>query len=521
MALGAGRGQLETVPTTGGFLRRGVVVATTADFVRLTHSLWTLELPRPWVEGMPGMTALLERRASIHDIPPTGAELANVLALLEAQGCLSYPGDKDAYSLREIRELFGHLSASWYGRYYAHPLWDRLRAGSLSWNGFITWLLQTYHLSRSVGMSAARSASYLPQPNLRVLFARSAMEEYDHCEVHFFPRDPRLGLSEENVRRVVPLPSSVAFDQQMLRMAEVDGLGHVLAALFQETTARFHDEVRSFHQVVEDAYGLPGLFAEWEAHLGIDLNEGHAEEFGSALETDDVVAKRDVERSLRNAWFAYRFLLGALDDILEQDRPDGTSLLRLAVRGQALSSSGALRGASLRLGNVRGGAGSRSMPPPREDVSFVRRDVTASILRAMSLATGHDDVLLFGRLAERALATIAEGEAFLADLGQPRSPHAMAVGNFLRELATDARTFAFVLRHAIDLPLPATDEELDPRWHAVDEGGGELLDRFLGRLRPDGTTMDRLLTLVLQFDELYGRWLEHAGAERPVDFFRD
>ena len=46
------------------------------------------------------------------------------------------------------------------------------------------------------------------------------MEEYDHCEVHFFPRDPRLGLSEENVRRVVPLPSSVAFDQQMLRMAE-------------------------------------------------------------------------------------------------------------------------------------------------------------------------------------------------------------------------------------------------------------------------------------------------------------
>lgn len=267
-----------------GYLRKGVTVRRDGLKVVLEHALWTLEVPAVWVDSVPGLGGVFERQIPVTQLGANGRELDGFVTLLREQGCLSYR-DCDSYTLREVKELFQHLSGAWYGRYYAHPLWDRLRAGSVSRNGLVSWLLYTYHLSRSAAMSASRSVSYLTQPTLRAVFAESAIEEYAHCEEYFFVRHPSLPLDDATVRRTVHLPASVAFDQQMLRMAEQDWLGHVLAGFFQESTARFYDECRRFYSMVGDSYGLPGFFRNWEAHIEIDLTEGHADDFGRVLDS--------------------------------------------------------------------------------------------------------------------------------------------------------------------------------------------------------------------------------------------
>lgn len=407
-----------------------------------------------------------------------------------------------------------------------------MRDGTLSRNGLVTWMLYVYHLSRSAAMSASRSAVRLPDRGLRAVFAESALEEYAHCEEHFFVRPPSVPLEAEQVRRSVHLPAGVAFDHQMLRLAEDDGLGHVLAGLFQESTARFYDQCRTFYGEVASAYDLGGFFGPWERHVEIDLGEGHADDFARVLDSDERCSRDELVRAVHGAWLTFGCLLGGLDDVLACDRNDDQVVLRSPIDDTGLDPAG--NALLARYADVLGG------PRPRidaaspfelrqrlsslglgrdptataavsgQDLAFVRADVALTLFRGLSHATEHEEILLFGRLAEHALGAAGLGEdAVLGGRLLPRSYRAGAFASFLREHATRPVELAYLLRHAAALA---------PEAVPVDEQGRGALDAFLAQ--SDMRDARRLATRTLQLNELHAAWVA-AGDAPPVDFFRD
>jgi hypothetical protein len=365
-----------------GYLRDSVVVLTTDEAVLVRHAMWELSLPREWVEARAALCDFLARRCSRKQVPGEDAQLHNVLHLFGEAGCLSAESGRESYQLREVRAIFRPLCATWYGRYYAHPLWDRLRDGSLSRNALVAWLIHNYHVSRSVGMTDARSAVRLSRAPLRDVFCETALDEFAHCDAFYFVRHPGLSIDDEQVKAYLPLPSSQAFDQEMLRIAEDDWLAHVLVALFQETTAGFYEDVKEFYHIVEERYRLPGLFAPWLRHVEYDLGHDHAQQFTALLDSDEEIVGDVVTCALAHAHFTFLFLLHALDEILGEDRHDDRVCLRMPPNAAPPLATIALP--------------SRA---PEEDVSFLRADLSRSLLRALSFSSGHDEVILFGRLA--------------------------------------------------------------------------------------------------------------------------
>src|SRR6266571_4700690 len=102
----AGVALVGSLPVSDGYLRRSVRITRAAGVVSLSHAFWTLDLPAAWVGTAPGISALLNRRACVHDLPSADPEVQGVVALLKAQRCLSYPDDHDVYTLAQARELF-------------------------------------------------------------------------------------------------------------------------------------------------------------------------------------------------------------------------------------------------------------------------------------------------------------------------------------------------------------------------------------------------------------------------------
>lgn len=531
----------------GGYLRHGVRVVWSSDVVSISHGFWATDLPAAWVAATPVMQRFLDRRLSVEDLGAADRSVQAVVTLLEAQGCLSFADDQDTYSLIQVRELFEQLSAAWYGRYYAHPVWDRLRDGSLSPNAMVSWLLYTYHLSRSAGMSAARSATFLRRPGLRGVFARSALEEYSHCEDFFFVRHPNLRVTDRQVHEAVQLPSCVAFDQQMLRMAEDDWLGHVLAALFQENTAAFHRPATEFHALVSRNYRLGDYFSHWERHVLLDLGESHADQFSALLNSAEQVPRSSLVYSLHDAWITYQFLLGALDDIMASDRDDDLLCLRLPFDHAALNIDKNPLTAPYLDSQEKWAAFAEAGTPARcwtqldhlrlpmlpitlrsscwgslrpVDHEFLQVDVARTITRAMSFARGHHEVLLFGRLATEALEAVGHlsPEPF-EDQRQPRSHHTMALANFLRELSASPIEFAFALHHAVSLTTVDTAEVVGS-WLPVGRDAAAAIREFLRGTQPARAQFDRMVTLALQLNELYLRWASRSAHAEPVDFFQ-
>lgn len=512
-----------------GYLRRCLAVSADEARVTLHHPFWSLDLPRDWVDAVPGLWAVFSREAPVGTLDRARKGVAGLVTLLSLQGCLSYADDRPAYTLREVRDLFRPVATSWYGRYYRHPLWTRLREGTLSRRGLVAWLLHNYHVSRSAGMSDARCAVRLPRAELRRVFARNAIDEYSHCDDYFFVRHERLRLADEDVKRYVHLAPSLAFDQQMLRMAEEDWLGHLLVSLFQESSARFADQTRAFYRQVEARYGLDGLFSPWEKHLELDLRCGHAGRLDELLDSDATYAREEVVRSLRNAWFTFQHLYDSLSAIVRAGDSGEDPALRLPVREGRLDPKDpfvaraapgvhspvdlpASDGEALCQALVQGGAGEMgaSAPPLADDVTFLLRDLTSSIFGALSHSREHDEVILFGRLAQSA---VSRHEPCLAGEAAPASAAAMAVAGYFREAAVMPAEAAFLLRWALI--------DRGAGWIPVDDDGLRRLSRFLAQRRVSPETRDHWATRALQLNEMTARWREQGARAETVDFFRD
>jgi TENA/THI-4/PQQC family len=488
---------------SGGRLRDSVAVKRLLDYVRLTFSFWELDLPREWVEGSEPASALLGRRASAADVAGFDPQLDALITLLSVQGCLTYPDDKPSYQLREVAALYRALCSTWYGIYYRHPLWTRLREGNLSRNALIAWLIHNYHLSRSAGMSASRCATRCEREDIKSAFRDSAIEEYPHCEQFYFVQHSHLSIPDRDVKECLRLPSTLAFDHQMLHIAEEDWLGHVLVGLFQESTARFLDSCRDFYRVIEEKYVLPCFFTNWEKHISLDLEYGHAGAFAQVLESDELVDHDHLVFSLRNAYFTFAFLLGSLDDILAEERPDGTVHLRLPTSPMnALSFT-------LFIKNRQDRNKFLAVNPSVRDREFFSEDFTDSLFRVLSYCTGHDEALVFGRLAEIAAKTPQR----MGKFRQPDSIWAQATANHCREMATIPVAFAYLTLHLENYPdcetfLPVGSDNLDSlrTWAAQVE------------LSPDEAA--RVWDAIDDLDRFMTRWHTDTAAVVPDNLFR-
>jgi hypothetical protein len=414
-----------------GHLKRDVSVRPDGERVRITYALWQVALSRDWIRANPVVEQLLGRhitRAEAQAYPAAQP----LIALLGAQGCFD-PVERPAYSLREVRALFDPLRSQWYAEYYAHPAWQRLREGLIGRSGLLAWLIHNYHVSRAAGVVAARMAARGGDNAWARFFRQDALDEYWHCDAYYGLDTPLLqDVGPTRIRHYVPLPSSRAFEEHTLQVAEHHPLGHILIAYFQEASIAFLDDSGDFYREVERQYDVQGLFNPWLQHIRIDVEQGHAEGLGHLLDDEAEVDAETLEQALQQAWLAFYFLRAALDDILAQDAGD-----TLAQRQPKTVPAGIGDEYELLHAWV-----AEAEPPgrlPDDERAWVRQGLRDSAFRALGFARRHDEIIACGHWAQRLSGPGPEASS-------APGPWCVALTNFLHEAANTPTDWLRVAR---------------------------------------------------------------------------
>lgn len=445
---------------TGGFLRRVVDVQPGRDAWRLRYSIWELEIPTCQVETDPALRGFLERRSRIKGLRLGSEGATNLIHLLGSQGCTTYDGAREDYTLDEVRFIVGALASHWYGLYYSHPFWTELRNCRHSIPQVFGWALRTYHLSRSAGPTAARGAVHSPRPHIRKAFLKSALEEYSHCDIYYFPEHEVFGLDREWVKALLPTPSSTAFDQHMAVMAEDDWLAHAISAYFQEYTAAFRENAFALYDRVEKFYGLTGFFKGWKDHIGYDVHQTHADEFEDLFAGSERIGKPELLRSLDLASVTVEYLIGALDELsalpadvaLDAFRVSPSLLERGATRTTVLGGIDAVPAAldfatcSTLARSLTGITSSRfgglGVIAGTLEGALSPTFLADASTRALSLAVEHDDIILLGAVVESLEANAQRASNIGPETG---GAGFQAIRNFFREISRDSSEFIFIL----------------------------------------------------------------------------
>ena len=494
-----------------GRLRDGVRIETVGEEVIVHHRFVDLGLPRSWVDKTPEIRAILNREIDADALVSQDKQVNGIVEFLKLQDCFFRSRAKAEYSLREIKDIFEPIALGWFARYYSHPVWNKLRHGELNQNGFLAWVLHNYHVSRAAGKSGSRSAVLFPRRELRKFFRSDVLEEYWHCDAFYFVRHPDLSISDDDVKSYVPLPASLAFEQYTVAVAETDWLAHLLISYFQESSIRFYDDCQKFYSEVEAAYNLPGFFKNWTAHMRLDFDHGHADNFVELLSSSETVSHELFARSLATAWFAFSFLYSSLNQIEAEAAKGAAVILRKPIRRGVLDPSTSslcnvvrsVEGTNL-LEFAKAFASPGGMQSVEtEHSALLTNGVVEALFFAMSFSAEHDEIIVLGKVIE---GFPAREDPAVQD--QPSSA-AMAIVSFLRAQAVSAKSLLFVLQIAINLGC---------EWARPEMGDCTRLEAFLKTgisLGQDG--WDRFATLALQWLELL-TWVASASDRCPSSF---
>ncbi|MBE9179322.1 hypothetical protein IQ268_12195 [Oculatella sp. LEGE 06141] len=508
-----------------GYLREGVDVAFSDDKVKITYALWEVTLPSVWVFSQPTVQGLLERTSTLTEVV-SNPQTAAFTRLLEAQGCFT-PLRKPSYTLSEIRELFAPLRSSWYAIYYAHPIWERLRSGSATRNELIAWLIHNYHTSRTAGVVAARMVSIGKSAQWKQFFQQDALDEYWHCDAFYFIDAPALRVSSQSVKTYVPLPSSTAFEQHTLRLAECDSLGHLLTAYFQESSIAFEQDSNHFYQDVEASYEIPSFFQRWKQHIRIDIEQGHAEGLGNLLESNAIIDELSLESALRNAWLSFFFLLASLDDIYQERHnaseillrlpitdglfePEKTALLRENYFSKPTTASIFDNLQSLYLWYTRECSTLNfyvKCVRPDTDLEYLRDGLSSASFRALGFARSHDEILVCGRSA-KLFSTITTTSIN----SLPENPWSIAIVNYILEMTVSPTLWLLCVSLLLDRIRSHCQSSSQMSW-SPDQL--LFLDEFRSTIWLSPKESDYSITTLLQFDELIKRWMTTQDAIPP------
>jgi hypothetical protein len=430
-------GLLEAPVELGRFVR---VTADAAE-TRVSNVVGTLSLPTSFVAGEPTLSAILRGDPVTVGLEPSTA-LRHALSALWQQGCFRFRSPEQL-SRHQLFEAFEPLANRWYATYFDHPIWGRLETGKASKGELLGWVLHNYHVSRSAGGTDARCAVARGDQAARSRFAENAIDEYAHCDDYFFVRHPRFAVPDEQVKRAVHSPGSLAFDQNMLRLAERDCVAHALVSFFQENSIQFYGDIVTFYKRIEDAYGLDAFFEPWVAHMNLDRDGAHAPRLGEFLRSAEMISGADADEAIFGAAVTVHFLLAALDDALEV--PLGEPKVRLPV------GSGRLCGTLVEaaLGDINVEMAARdpvriarqisALAPSRNPVwrrtesDFLAQTIAECAFRGMSVADGHDEAVAVGRLAECLRERFCAEQSRRAYFGMRPRPWCIAVANLLVE----------------------------------------------------------------------------------------
>ncbi|MDP3859814.1 MAG: hypothetical protein Q8Q73_18800, partial [Stagnimonas sp.] len=342
------------------------------------------------------------------------------------------------------------------GVYFSHPFWTQLRECRLSHTQLFAWILRTYHLSRSAGPTAARGAVNSPNSAVRNAFLKSAIEEYAHCEIYYKPVHDRFGLMKDWVTELLPLPSSLAFDQHMSVMAEDDWLAHTVSAYFQEYTAGFRENAFALYDRLEAGYGLGGFFQGWKDHIGYDVEQTHADDFLDLIAGSERVDKNDLLRSIRAVSSTVEFLIGSLDELASIDADVDLKTLRVSpalLAGKAAETT-VIGGAALARSLLRA-VGEEEIVEllaqhlnerlDRTKIDWIRnvclsdKFLEGEALRALSYASDHEGIVAIGAVCEALQEKSSSSDRPGISAG------GLALRNFVRESARSPSTFLFLL----------------------------------------------------------------------------
>ncbi|PYI91195.1 MAG: hypothetical protein DME97_14700 [Verrucomicrobia bacterium] len=328
----------------------------------------------------------------------------------------------------------------------------------------------------------------------------------------------------------------------MLRTAETDWLAHILVCLFQECTSAFYSDCKDFYGAVEARYKLPGFFRGWLAHIELDLDYDHSGFFDDALRDIGGIPRAEVAASLRSFWFTFDFLLDALDEIEAEGTSNEDAPMRLPVSRGTLDSKAtalllkheflrpivlcprtafdlqrslAASGVNLKAGTWRGGLGIL-----HQDLGFLIWDLTKSVYLSLSYSSQQDCIICLGRISERAFRGLKE----LRDTPSlPATAYAFAIANFIREMAPQPSKFLFILDHFLNVLAAtfsgSTRSFVDLTTAILTNFNRSVIRDFLERWELDLRDVDRLSTAVLQFNELYYRWLKRSSDSWSRDPF--
>lgn len=299
-----------------GYLRDSVLVNSTPSGVELRFSVWSIELPSALLESSKKITAFFRREISSSALESECDNVRNLVSVLSHQGCLIPEYHKDAYRLSEVKPLYISFCNESYGRYYAHGLWTAMRTGEIPVSIIRQWISRTYFLSRFAGVTASAASRSGPTSEIKLTFLKSAVEEYSHCEDYYHPPATLFSPDLGYINGIAPAPCFVAFDQQMLRIAQRDWLAHLFVALFQERTAQFRDGAHRLYSRVEEQLGMPGLFNGWRTHISFDEENSHEGDLDSLFEQDIEVSYAQLQEAFDEASLTIDLLADGLEEVL-------------------------------------------------------------------------------------------------------------------------------------------------------------------------------------------------------------
>jgi len=302
---------------TDSFLRDTVHVIPGKDGVELRFSVWGIELPQEFINTPNSRFAeFLQRQVSSRHLQSEQAQVQKLLLLLLHQGCLVPANKQESYPLSEVKALYISFCNEWYGRYYSHRLWEKMRDQEIPLPILRQWISRTYFLSRFAGVTASAASLNCPYLAVRQAFQKSAIEEYSHCSDYYYPPAQLFPAGLGYAEGIEPLASFVAFDQQMLYIAKYDWLAHLFVALFQERTAKFRHGANQLYSRIEKQLGIKGLFDGWRIHISFDEAHSHEDDLDHLFDQEISIPREQLQRSFLEGALTIDFLVSGLSESL-------------------------------------------------------------------------------------------------------------------------------------------------------------------------------------------------------------
>jgi hypothetical protein len=435
-------------------LKKSVKIIDNGEFTTIKYSFWDVDIPNYWLEKNSHLKSFLFENKTIKNIDVLNEEEKNILILLQEQGCIEEP-QKKQYTGHEVYTLFERVVTRWYEIYYNHPIWNKLLEGC-STNTLVAWLIQNYHISRSAGVTDARCATFFPISNLRELFKQNAIEEFWHCDAFYFVNHEKLKISKQSVKDYLPLSSSIAFDQQMLYLAEKDPLAYIMVCYFQESSVRFYSDCKEFYSNMELKYNLNDFFKPWEKHLSFDFEYQHSDRYAEMFSNFEMIKTEDLLSSFKNAAMTTGYLLQAFDEILMEEESQSIILRDPPSKNQ---NSGIFKNfkkdhffnLDLRknntdfikeiIDNSSINTSEKMIPHSIENIEYIKHEISNITFRCMGFSYNHDEIQCLGNIARE----LFESKTSINKMTPINEGEWIALRNFLSELSHKPNSFLPIL----------------------------------------------------------------------------